>query len=55
MKTPVLEPLFNKAAGLKVSKKLLKTLVDIAKCLRTAFLKNTPESMNHIGSCFCDF
>ena len=34
---------------------LLKTLVNIAKCLRRAFLKNTSESANHIGSCFCNF
>ena len=34
---------------------LLKTLVNIAKCLTTAFLKNTSESVNHIGSCFFEF
>ena len=34
---------------------LLKTLVNIAKCLGKAFLKNTSESVNHIGSCFFEF
>ena len=34
---------------------LLKTLVNIAKCLRAASLKNTSESVNHTGSCFFEF
>ena len=44
----------NACVDLKTCK-LLKTLVNIAKCLRIAFLKNTSESVNHIGSCFFEF
>ena len=36
-------------------KNLLKTLVNIVKCLKTAFLQNTSEPNNHIGSCLFQF
>ena len=34
---------------------LLKTLVNIVKCLRTDFLKNISEPVNQSGSCFFEF
>ena len=52
--TPVLEPLLNKDANLKTWK-FIKNTGWYYECLRIAFLKNTYESMNHMGNCFCDF
>ena len=51
METPVLEPLFNKAAGLQVSKLIKKRLrhkyfpAIIAKFLRRPILKNICERL----------